>query len=84
MVAPLDLSGGAVPVHACHLIGPGLAGQLPRIVSAFRVVPVGIAPDLEPLRLPSGATVDLTTGDYGQALIEERQRAEAIEGPART
>jgi hypothetical protein len=81
VVAPLDLSGGAVPVHACHLIGPGLAGRLPRIVSAFRVEPVGIAPDLEPLRLPSGATVDLTTGDYGQALIEERQKAEAIGDP---
>ena len=78
VVPPLDLSGGLVPVHACHLIGPGLAGQLPKIASAFRVVPVGIAPDLEPLRLPSGATVDLPTGDYGQALIEERQRAEAI------
>jgi hypothetical protein len=81
VVAPLDLSGGTVPVHACHLIGPGLAGHLPKITSAFRIVPVGIAPDLEPLRLPSGATVDLTTGDYGQALIEERQRAEATEDP---
>jgi hypothetical protein len=81
VVAPLDLSGGTVPLHASHLIGPGLAGQLPKIVSAFRVVPVGVAPDLEPLLLPSGATVDLTTGDYGQALIEERQMAEAIGDP---
>jgi hypothetical protein len=81
VVAQLDLSGGAIPVHACHLIGPGLAGQLPRIVSGFRVVPVDVAPDLEPLRLPSGATVDLTTGDYGQALIEERQKAEAVDDP---
>jgi hypothetical protein len=81
MVAPLDLSGGAVPVHACHLIGPGLAGHLPHFVSAFRVEPIGIAPDLRPLRLPSGATVDLTTGDYGQALIDERRKAEAISDP---
>jgi hypothetical protein len=81
VLAPLDLSGGTVPLHACHLIGPGLAGQLPRIVSAFRVVPVGTASDLEPLRLPSGAVVDLTTDDYGRALIEERQKAEAIRDP---
>jgi hypothetical protein len=81
VVAPLDLSGGAVPVHACHLIGPGLAGHLPHFVSAFRVEPIGIAPELKPLRLPSGATVDLATGDYGLALIEERQRAEAISDP---
>ena len=81
VVAPLDLSGGTIPVHACHLIGPGLAGRLPKIVSAFRVVPVGVAPDLEPLRLPSGATVDLTTDDYGHALIEERHKAEAIRDP---
>jgi hypothetical protein len=81
VVAPLDLSGGAVPVHACHLIGPGLADRLPRIVSAFRVEPIGTAPDMEPLRLPSGATVDLTTGDYGQALIEDRQKAEASGDP---
>ena len=81
VVGPLDLSGGTIPVQACHLIGPGLAGHLPKIVSAFRVVPIGIAPDLAPLRLPSGATVDLTTGDYGQALIEERQKAEASGDP---
>jgi hypothetical protein len=81
VVAPLDLSGGAVPVHACHLIGPGLAGHLPHFVTAFRVEPIGIAPDLRPLRLPSGATVDLTTGDYGQALIDERRKAEAIRDP---
>ena len=81
VLAPLDLSGGAIPVHACHLIGPGLAGRLPKIASAFRVEPRGIAPNLQPLRLPGGATVDLTTGDYGLALIEERQRAEAIHDP---
>jgi hypothetical protein len=81
VVAPLDLSGGTVPLHACHLIGPRLAGEQTKIVSAFRVEPIGIAPDLEPLRLPSGSTVDLTAGDYGQALIEERQRAEATTDP---
>jgi hypothetical protein len=81
VVAPLDISGGTVPVHACHLIGPGLAGHLPHLVSAFRVEPIGIAPGLEPLRLPSGATVDLATGDYGRALIEERIRAEATKDP---
>jgi hypothetical protein len=81
VVAPLDLSGGTIPVHACHLIGPGLAGHLPKIVSAFRVEPRGTAPGLGPLRLPSGVTVDLTTDDYGEALIDERQRAEAIDDP---
>ena len=79
VVAPLDLCGGTIPVHACHLIGPGLADRLPKIVSAFRVEPIGIAPDLQSLRLPSSAAVDLTTGDYGQALIEERRWAEATE-----
>jgi hypothetical protein len=79
VVAPLDLSGGTIPVHACHLIGPALAGKLPKIVSSFRVVAAGTAPDLEPLRLPGGADVDLTTDDYGQALIGERQHAEATE-----
>ncbi|MGO9334793.1 MAG: hypothetical protein ACLQCU_12225 [Acidimicrobiales bacterium] len=81
VVTRLDLSGGTLPIHACHLIGPGLAGQLSKIVSAFQVVPDGIAPGLETLRLPSGATADLTTGDYGHALIEERQKAEAIGDP---
>jgi hypothetical protein len=81
VVAPLDLSGGAVPVHACHLIGPGLAGHLPKFASAFRVVHVGVAPGLQPLRLPSGSSVDLTTGDYGQALIDERRKTEAIDDP---
>ena len=81
VLAPLDLSGGTVPVHACHLIGPGLAGHLPHLVSAFRVEPIGIAPGLEPLRLPSGATVDLATGDYGRALIEERIEGGGDKGP---
>ncbi|MHB8246873.1 MAG: hypothetical protein ACYDGN_16295 [Acidimicrobiales bacterium] len=43
VVAPLDYSGGRLWVHAADLVAPALAGQLPRIVSAFRVVPVGIA-----------------------------------------
>ena len=81
VVAPLELNGGTIPVHACHLIGPALAGRLPKMVSAFRVEPRGTAPGLRPLRLPSGVTVDLTTDDYGRALIEERQRAEAIDVP---
>jgi hypothetical protein len=81
VLALLDLSGGAIPVHACHLIGPGLAGRRTKIVSAFRIVPVDVAPDLEPLRLPSGANVDLTTDDYGHALIEERHKADAIRDP---
>lgn len=85
VVAPLDLCGGTIPIHACHLIGPGLAGRLPKVVSALRVEPLGVAPDRKPLRLPSGAEIDLAAdgADYGQALIAERQRAEAITDPLR-
>jgi hypothetical protein len=81
VVAPLDLSGGTVPVHACDLVEPALHGVLPKIVSAFRIDPVGIAEDIEPWRGPSGTLVDLATGDLGRALIEERCRADAIEDP---
>jgi transcriptional regulator with XRE-family HTH domain len=81
VVTPLDLSGGTLPVHACHLIRPALAGCLPPLVSAFRVEPRGTAEGLKPLRLPSGDLVDLVTGDLGRALIDERRHADAIDDP---
>jgi len=83
VVASLDLCGGLTPVHGCDLIGPVLDNQFPKVVSAFRIEPRGVAERLRPLRLPSGRELDLTVGgaDYGRALIEERQLATAISDP---
>jgi hypothetical protein len=81
VVAPLDLSGGTVPLHACDLVEPALGGVLPKLGSAFHIEPVGTAEGIEPWRGPSGALVDLAAGDLGRALIEERHRADAIEDP---
>lgn len=77
VVVPLDLSGGALPFQACDLIRSALDGGLDKIVRAFRVEAAGVAEGLEPVRLPSGASVDLTREDYGQALITERELASA-------
>ena len=83
VVTSLDLAGGLIPVHGCDLIGAALDDRLPKVVSAFRIEPVGVVEGLKPLRLPSGRELDLTVegGDYGRALIEERQLAAAISDP---
>ena len=81
VVAPLDFGGGRLWYHAADLVRPALAGQLPRLHRAFRVVAVGTAESLRPLRLPSGATCDLATGDLGEALWHERELAAAIADP---
>lgn len=81
LVAPFDFSGGVVAVHAADLVAPALAGRLPRLVKAFRVLPVGTTPGLGPVRLPSGAACDLRTEDYGRALIAEREAADATGDP---
>lgn len=80
--APLDLSGGRLWYHAADLVRPALAGRLPKVVKAFRVVPVGTAAGVRPVRLPSGATCNLTCEDWGQALVREREMARAIEDPS--
>lgn len=77
--APLDFGGGRLWSHAADLVRPALAGQFPKVVAAFRVVPVGTAKDLRPVRLPSGATCDLRTQDFGQVLVRERQLARGTE-----
>jgi hypothetical protein len=79
VTAPLDLAGGSLWYHAADLVRPALAGKLPKILSAFRVLAVGTAPGLRPPRLPSGQECGLAAGDYGQALCRERQLAHEIE-----
>jgi hypothetical protein len=82
VTAQLDLSGGTIIVHAADLVRPGLAGQLPKMIKAYRVEPVANAEGLQPVRLPSGQEVDLVAGDFGRALVEERQLAEEIDDDA--
>ncbi|MHB1582211.1 MAG: hypothetical protein ACYCU7_03225 [Acidimicrobiales bacterium] len=74
----LELHGGRYWVHALDLVEPSLAGRVPRLHRAFAVDPVGMAPGLCPVRLPSGATVDLAAGSWGAAWITERDHGEAI------
>lgn len=81
-VAPLDLGGRTVWVHAADLIAPALDGALPLVRRAFRVVPAAAAPGLQPVRMPSGASCDLANDDWGLALLRERQIAEGIEDEA--
>ena len=81
VTAPLDVAGGAVWYHAADLVRPVLAGMRPKIVAAFRVVPVGAAPGLRRACRPSGQNCDLGPGDYGQALWQERLLARQIEDP---
>jgi hypothetical protein len=79
--AALDLGGGSLWYHAADLVRPALDGNLPRVVKAFRVVPLGTAEGLRPVRLPSGAACDLRHDDYGSALVGERRAAAAIGEP---
>jgi hypothetical protein len=81
-VAPLELDGRTIWLHAADLVAPALDGAVPIVRRAFRVLPAGVAAGLRPVRLASGATCDLTTEDWGRALGQERQRAEALEDEA--
>ncbi len=81
VVAGLDFGGGKLWFHAADLVRPALAGRLPKLRRAFRVVAVGTAESLRPVRLPSGAICHLTTGDLGKALWHERELAAAIIDP---
>ena len=49
VVAPLDFSGGTLWLHAADLVRPALAGQLPKLRRALRVVAVGTAEGLRPV-----------------------------------
>lgn len=82
-VAPLELHGARGWWHAADLISPALAGRLPKITAAFRIVPEDIAPELRPVRLPSGAEVDFAApgADWGRALIVEREHARQVADP---
>lgn len=81
VAGPLDLGGGRLWVHLFDLLPGALRGEVPTIAGGFRVEAVGIAADLQPLRLPSGRMLDLATGDFGRALIDEREAAEATPDP---
>jgi hypothetical protein len=74
-VAPFDLAGGTLPFAWCDLAAAVLeGGTAPKVVRAFRLVPVGIQSGLRPLRLPTGTLVDLARDDLGEALVRERTR----------
>ena len=83
VTAPFDFGGGGVWLHAYDLFAPALRGRVPRIVRMFSIEPVGTAPDLEPVRMPSGALVDLSApaADWGRACEDERDLAAAIDDP---
>ena len=78
---PLDLGGGRLWCHVFDLLSGALHGEVPTIVEGFSVVAIGLAPDLQPVRLSSGRTLDLRTDDWGRALIDERSAAEQIADP---
>ncbi len=83
VTAPFDFCGGAVWLHAFDLFGPALHGCVPRILRRFSIQPAGTAPDLGPVRMPSGALVDLSAADadWGRACEDERDVAAAIADP---
>lgn len=81
VVAPLDLGGGTVWVHALDLVAGALAGETIEVVDAFAIDAVGDAPTLAPVRMASGAEVELTRGTWGAAHIAERELARAIDDP---
>ena len=51
-------------------------GQVPKIIDAFRLVPEGIAPGLQPTTLAAHLPIDPSKEDYFRAAIEERRRVD--------
>ena len=78
---PLDLGGGQLWCHVFDLLPGALHGEVPTIADGFSIVPVGVAPGVQPVRLPSGRTLDMSAADWGRALIDERETAEGIADP---
>ncbi len=79
MVAPLDLSGGSATYHWAEVLAAVVAGADPasiQIDRVFSIRPVGTQPDLTPVRLVTGRTVDLTSGELGAALVTEATRSD--------
>jgi hypothetical protein len=50
-----------------------LTGNVPKIVDAFRLVPIGKLPDLRPVRLGGEVWVDPRTQDLFRTVIEQRK-----------
>ncbi len=72
-VASLDMAGGRLPFMWCDLAASVLEGdKVPKIVHAWRLVPVGRQRGLHALRLPTGVLVDLASDDLDAALVRER------------
>lgn len=74
-VAPLDMGGATLPFHWCDLAAAVVeGGRAPEVIDAWCLAPGPPAAGLKPLRLPSGASVDLATGDLGAGFLAERER----------
>lgn len=74
-VASLDLGGATLPLHWSDVAaGVVEGGRVPEIVEAWRLTPGPAADGLVPVRMPSGATVDLAADDLGAAFLAERER----------
>lgn len=56
------------------LVAKLLGGAMPEMLEAFRVVPVGVAADLEPIRLRGSIAVDPRLDDLFRLATEERAR----------
>ena len=54
-----------------------LTSKLPKVVDAFRIVPIGQVAGLKPVRLRGTVTIDPRTADFFRTIIEERQRYSA-------
>jgi hypothetical protein len=78
-VRPLDLGGDRAWFSWPDLIGAALrSGQVPEVVEAVHLRPVGRVRGLRPAPLPSGAQLDLGAGgDVFEELVAERARIAA-------
>lgn len=75
-VAPLDMEGDGLWWHWSDLVSSVLrTGRFLELIEAVHLAPVGMVEGLRPVRLPSGAVLDLGAGDdvFAQ-LVAERQR----------
>ncbi|HTD59138.1 MAG TPA: hypothetical protein VK679_00735 [Gemmatimonadaceae bacterium] len=59
-----------------------LTGRAPRILEAFRLVPVGKAPGLRPVKIRGRVIVDPTREDFFRVVIEQRRRIQRDPGIA--
>lgn len=71
--ADIDLWFSLADLLVARLLG----GSVPEVLEAFRVVPVGVAADLRPIKLRGSIAVDPRVDDLFRLATEERARTKA-------